>query len=100
MLAIEITVDRERRVVAPVSGMDLMLAGIHAGNRLAEEPRKGKANVFEDFLELNVSGMTETEHQDWVSMLPLRVGTEVVLRIVEVEGADPPSERSPRTEPE
>jgi hypothetical protein len=100
MLAIEITVDGERRAVAPLSGMGLMIAGIHAGKRLAEEPKPGKPKVFEDYLELNVGGLTETEHQNWVRMLPLGVGAEVVMRIVEVERADPPEERSPRTEPE
>jgi len=100
VLAIEITVDDKRRVVAPVSGMGLMIASIHAGNRLAEQPRRGKPKVLEDYLELNVGGVTETEHQNWVSMLPLEVGAEVVMRIVDVDRADPPVERSARTDPE
>jgi hypothetical protein len=100
MRAIEITVNGERRVVAPVSGMALMIAGIHAGNRLAEEPKPGQAKVFEDYLELNVGGVTETEHQKWLSMLPLEVGAEVLMRIVEVDRADNPAERSPRADPE
>jgi hypothetical protein len=100
MLAIEITVDGKRRVVAPVSGMDLMIAGVHAGNRLAEEPMSGRPKVFEDYLELNVGGIGENEHQSWVRMLPLAAGTEVVMRIVEVDRADPPAERSPRADTE
>ena len=100
MLAIEVTVDGKKRLVAPISGMGLMIAGIHAGDRLAEEPKPGKPKVFEDYLELNVGGLTETEHQDWVRRLPLEVGSEVVMRIVEVDRADPPAGRSPRTEPE
>jgi hypothetical protein len=56
--------------------------------------------VFEDYLELNVGGVTEDEHQNWVRMLPLPVGAEVIMRIVDVDRADPPAERSPRTAPE
>jgi hypothetical protein len=100
MVAIEIKVDGKRRLVAPVSGMDLMIAGVHAGNRLAEEPRPGRPKVFEHYLELNVGGIGENEHQNWVSMLPLEVGSEVVMRIVEVDRADPPTERSPRVDTE
>jgi hypothetical protein len=100
MLAIEITVNGRRRLVAPVSGMGLMIAGIHAGNRLAEEPTPGKPKVLEHYLELNVGGVTENEHQNWVRMLRLEVGAEVLMRIVDVERADDPAERSPRTEPE
>jgi hypothetical protein len=40
MLAIEITVNGRRRVVAPVSGMGLIVAGIHGGNRLARTRRR------------------------------------------------------------
>jgi hypothetical protein len=100
MIGVEIWIDGEKKAVAPITGMQLMIAGIHAGQRLRFEPRAGDPKQLERYLELNVGGLTADEHQNWVSMLPLRTGSEVRFAIVDVEVTDAPIERSPRSDPE
>ena len=83
MVGVEVWIDGEKRFVAPITGMQLLIAGVYAGSRLSQEPRAGAGRA---------PGLGEP--------VPTSIGSEVRLAIVEVEAADEPIERSPRTESE
>ena len=100
MIGLEIEITGGRRLVVPADGAGLTLAGVHAGERIAGSLEPGTPRVLEDYIELNVSRVTDTEHLTWLSMQPLELGAEVRMRIVEVEACDEPTQRSPKSVPQ
>ncbi len=58
------------------------------------KPSKLTADSAETNLHLHVGGMTlENEHAHWLSEVPLSVGDELTIRIVESSTADQPTMR-------
>ena len=99
MVGVKVEINDEMKAVAPVTGMDIMISGIHAGHRITKKPVEGEPRQFEDYLEVHVSGIGDEQHHWWVQMLPLEVGSEVRMTVVETETCDPPIESTPQKRP-
>ena len=90
MPAFEVTLNGKTLGTAGDSGARLLIAAAMAGERLAQ------GGQLENYLELSVSGVTNTEHLYWVDQLALSHGDEIRIRVVELAGSSDPVRRSPK----
>ena len=95
MLALEVEVDGKKFVIAGVEDWGLLSAHLTASRARPDAPAPS-ARV--DSIELSIGGLTERDtdggahHFRW-GRKNLNIGSRVVIRVVEVESADPPIKR-------
>jgi hypothetical protein len=100
LIVIEVELNGKR--VARAGAKDMGVLGAHVGGVGKLGPHSGGTKSAKDAFDLDlwVGGMTSRsrrpdEHLRWGGRRQLKIGDEVVVRILQSTQADPPNERSP-----
>ena len=100
MIVIEVELNGKR--VARAGAKDMGVLGAHVGGVGKLGPHSGGAKSAKHAYDLDlwVGGLTSRsrrpdEHLRWGGRRQLKVGDEVIVRVLESTKADPPNERSP-----
>jgi hypothetical protein len=99
MIALEISIDGQKKCTAGVSDMGVTSVIASWVRRVSRDPTSGQPipGRFEEELTLDVGGLLHdpdgaSVHASWLRQ-PLKPGQQIAIAIVETEEADPPRTR-------